>query len=54
MRWFLKDKARRALPDTWVNKMLPPLKQAGVLFGFSGLPIDREEMLRTDKVRVRR
>ena len=52
VRWFLKDKARWALHDTWVNKMLPPLKQAGVLFGFSGLPTDREEMLRTDKVRV--
>lgn len=50
MSWFLKDKAGWALPNTWVNRMLKPLKQAGVLFCFSGLPIDREEILRTDKV----
>lgn len=52
--WFLKDKAGWALPNTWVNGVLQPLKQAGVLFCFSGLPIDREEMVKTDKAQVTR
>lgn len=54
MSWFLKDKAGWALPNTWVNGVLQPLKQAGMLFCFSGLPTDREEMVKTDKAQVTR